>query len=137
MNAEYQQGQIVYPGEGVEDSQLDELQTAHVEWLGKLGSQPVDLQMRLRRFAEEAAELCQAGGLDFMTFLKVALDSYSRPIGETGQEIGGTMVTLLCLAGVTGHSVDEEVRREFARINTPEMITKIALKQKDKAARGI
>lgn len=118
-------------------SQLDDLQKAHTEWLAKLGSQPVCLQMRLRRFAEEAAELCQAAGLDEETFIKVARDSYSRPIGETGQEIGGTMVTLLCLAGVTEHSVDAEARREFERINTPEMIEKIAAKQAVKAARGI
>lgn len=119
------------------NSQLDTLQDHHIIWLSKLGSQPVDVQMRLRRFAEEAAELCQAAGLDEETFMVVARDAYSRPVGETGQEIGGTMVTLLCLAGVVGLSVDAEARREFNRINTPEMIEKISAKQREKAARGI
>lgn len=116
---------------------LDSLQEEHRVWLGKLGSQPVDLQMRLRRFVEEAAELTQAAGLDFPTFIKVAADSYSRPEGEVHQELGGTMVTLLCLANVLGLSAWDEGVREFDRINTPEMIAKIAAKQKVKAERGI
>lgn len=116
---------------------LDALQEECRQWLAQIGNRPVDLQMRLRRFYEEATELVQAGGLDEETAQKVKDDAYSRPVGETHQEIGGTMITLLCLAGVTGHSVMAEADREFRRIDTPEMIKKIAAKQKEKEARGI
>lgn len=120
--------------------QLDDLQRRNGQWLDKVndacGTQP-DLQMRLRRFMEEATELCQAGGLSREDALVVFEDAYSRPVGEVHQEFGGTMVTLLCLANVTGHSVDVEARRELLRIDTPEMVQKIADKQAVKAARGM
>jgi hypothetical protein len=136
-----------WPGSGCrlcfplpEVSQLDQLQAANGAWLDKvnavLGVDP-DVQMRLRRFAEEAAELCQAGGLSLIDFLKPTIDAYSRPVGEYPQEVGGVMVTLLCLNAMKGVSTDEEARRELARIDTPEMIQRIADKQAVKAARGI
>ena len=133
-------GTLWTEGRGHSPSQLDTLQKEHWRWMEEvhaiLGTEP-DVQMRLRRFAEEAAELCQAGGLDFLTFIKVVTDAYSRPVGEFPQEIGGTMVTLLCLAAAKGQSVDECARREFTRIDTPEMKQKIADKQAIKAERGI
>lgn len=123
----------------LEPRELDVLQAANDAWMRKvnavLGTQP-DVQMRLRRFAEEAAELCQAGGLDEATFLHVCRDAYSRPVGHYPQEVGGVMVTLLCLNALLGVSTDEEARRELARIDTPEMIQKIADKQAVKAQRG-
>lgn len=128
-----------YIGDFGVPSQLDALQAAHGRWMERvnavLGVEP-DVQMRLRRFAEEAAELCQAGGLDEETFLHVCRDAYSRPTGHYPQEVGGVMVTLLCLNDLLGISTDEEARRELARIDTPEMIQKIADKQAVKAARG-
>ena len=117
--------------------ELDGLQENVRGWVEKLGSRPVDLQMRLRRFAEESAELCQAGDLDFMTYLKVVTDAYSRPKGEVGQEFGGALMTMLALANVTGHSLWDQVMTEFNRVNTPEMIEKIRAKQKTKEASGL
>lgn len=120
-------------------TELDQLQAGNDAWMRKvnavLGTEP-DVQMRLRRCAEEFAELCQAGGLDEETFMHVARDAYSRPVGHYPQEVGGVMVTLLCLNALLGVSTDAEARRELARIDTPEMIQKIADKQAVKAARG-
>lgn len=48
-----------------------------------------DPQERLLRFAEEAFELMQAGGLTFSEVLGMQQYVYNRPVGEIKQEIGG------------------------------------------------
>ncbi|MCA8120485.1 hypothetical protein LGN07_17320 [Burkholderia cepacia] len=55
--------------------------------------------------------------------------TWSRPVGEPTQEVGGVMVTLaaLCLAnGLDMHAAGET---ELARINVPETVAKIRAKQ--------
>jgi hypothetical protein len=115
---------------------LDTLQATAREWNKAVGNED-DKGMRLRRFAEEAAELCQAGGLDRKMFLRVVNDAYDRPVGEFGQEVGGVGVTLMCLCAQQGVSVDAEFRREMTRIDTPEMIERIRAKQAEKKERGL
>lgn len=119
--------------------ELNKLQADCGTWDDKLQlevSETIDLQMRLRRFVEEAAELCQAAGLPFERFIYVATDAYNRPTGHVPQEVAGTVITLLTLANHLEVSVWDEAIKEFNRINTPEMISKIAAKQAVKAARG-
>lgn len=85
------------------------------------------------RFAEEAFELLQAGGYDPARLTSLIAYVWKRPVGDPAQEVGGVMVTLAayCLAhGLDMHMAGED---ELARINRPEIIEKIRVKQAAKA----
>lgn len=87
---------------------------------------------RNHRFFEEAAELVQACGMSASEAHQLVDYTWSRPIGEKVQEVGGVMVTLaaLCLAnGLDMHAAGET---ELARINDPVMVEKIRAKQASK-----
>lgn len=78
-----------------------------------------DLLERADRFIEEALELAQTMP-GFTAERAHALVDYvfSRPVGERHQEVGGVMVTLAALCNPVGLSINEEARRELARIWT-------------------
>lgn len=87
---------------------------------------------RNHRFFEEAAELVQACGMTASEAHQLVDYTWSRPVGEKSQEVGGVMVTLaaLCLAnGLDMHSAGET---ELARINRPDMVIRIRAKQASK-----
>ncbi|WP_249207064.1 hypothetical protein [Burkholderia cenocepacia] len=84
---------------------------------------------RNHRFFEEAGELVQACGMTREEAHALVDYTWSRPVGEPTQEVGGVMVTLaaLCLAnGLDMHAAGET---ELARINVPETVAKIRAKQ--------
>ncbi|WP_230955190.1 hypothetical protein [Burkholderia anthina] len=84
---------------------------------------------RNHRFFEEAGELVQACGMTREEAHALVDYTWSRPVGEPTQEVGGVMVTLaaLCLAnGLDMHSAGET---ELERINVPETVAKIRAKQ--------
>ena len=88
-----------------------------------------DTVERNHRFFEEAAELVQACGMTASEAHQLVDYTWSRPIGEKTQEVGGVMVTLaaLCLAnGLDMHAAGET---ELARISAPEIMAKIRAKQ--------
>ncbi len=88
-----------------------------------------DAVERNHRFFEEAAELVQACGMTASEAHQLVDYTWSRPIGEKQQEVGGVMVTLaaLCLASeLDMHAAGET---ELARISAPETMTKIRAKQ--------
>ncbi|WP_231691678.1 MULTISPECIES: hypothetical protein [Burkholderia] len=88
-----------------------------------------DVLERNHRFFEEAGELVQACGMTREEAHALVDYTWSRPVGEPPQEVGGVMVTLaaLCLAnGLDMHAAGET---ELARINVPETIAKIRAKQ--------
>ncbi|WP_063802236.1 hypothetical protein [Burkholderia ubonensis] len=88
-----------------------------------------DRAERNHRFFEEAGELVQAGGMTREEAHALVDYTWSRPVGEPTQEVGGVMVTLaaLCLAnGLDMHAAGET---ELARINVPETVAKIRAKQ--------
>lgn len=62
----------------------------------------VDIPERCHRFIEEALELVQALGLSREDIYRHVTRTYSRPVGELAQEIGGVMVTLNALATAAG-----------------------------------
>lgn len=74
---------------------------------------------RADRFIEEALELAQTCP-EFSADRAHALVDYvfSRPVGETEQEIGGVMVTLAALCNTGGYDIQEAMDREVARIWT-------------------
>jgi hypothetical protein len=87
---------------------------------------------RNHRFFEEAAELVQSCGMTASEAHQLVDYTWSRPVGEPNQEVGGVMVTLaaLCLAnGLDMHAAGET---ELARINRPDMVIRIRAKQASK-----
>ncbi|WP_342705198.1 hypothetical protein OHZ10_29410 [Burkholderia arboris] len=91
-----------------------------------------DRAERNHRFLEEALELVQACGCTASEAHQLVDYTFGRPAGESGQEVGGVMVTLaaLCLAnGLEMHTAGET---ELARITVPETIAKIRAKQASK-----
>lgn len=92
----------------------------------------VNKPTRNYRFLEEALELVQSLGCSKEDALKLVDYVYGRPIGEPHQEIGGVVITLYALAAAQGMDVGTAGWDELARIDTPEVIEKIRLKQKQK-----
>ena len=90
---------------------------------------------RCHRFLEEALELVQS--LDMPRDHAVALIdyTYNRERGETGQEVGGVMLTLAALCNATGYDLDTESIRELNRVWTKvdEIRAKQAAKPKGSA----
>ena len=81
------------------------------------------------RFGEESLELLQACGWTFEQAVQMALYVFGRPVGEIGQEIGGSMVSLAGLCIAHGYSMEACAEIELDRINTSEMMEKIRAKR--------
>lgn len=88
-----------------------------------------DREERNHRFLEEALELVQACGCTAHEAHQLVDYVFGRPVGERGQEVGGTMVTLAALCLAQHLDMHAEAERELARINTPETTAKIRAKQ--------
>lgn len=92
---------------------------------------------RNHRFLEEALELVQSTGMRKEDAIRVVDYVYGRPAGQTQQEVGGVMITLLALCEQQGVSCTVALTEEFDRINRPETQHVIRQKQQDKAGRFI
>jgi len=120
--------------EAIRDAQADERgafqSRVHPWMLACFGSEiAADTVERNHRFFEEAAELVQACGMTASEAHQLVDYTWSRPVGEKSQEVGGVMVTLaaLCLSnGLDMHAAGET---ELARISAPETMAKIRAKQ--------
>jgi NTP pyrophosphatase (non-canonical NTP hydrolase) len=113
-------------------SEFSTMQRAVWEWCEKtfegIAAWKTDKE-RAYRFFEEAGELFQAVGMTKDDAYKVVDYVYGRPKGETGQEIGGVMITLLALAAQQGESVHECLGAEYNRVIQPAIQEKIRRKQ--------
>ena len=91
-----------------------------------------DTVERNHRFFEEAAELVQSCGMTASEAHQLVDYTWSRPVGERSQEVGGVMVTLaaLCLANFL--DMHEAGETELARITRPDMVIRIRAKQASK-----
>lgn len=86
---------------------------------------------RALRFLEEAMELVQAAGMDFMQVVHMACYVYGRPAEtEIEKEFGGTLTTLMALAQSKGVDLMEAANTEFARML--KNVAKIRAKQQAK-----
>lgn len=81
------------------------------------------------RFMEESLELVQAAGMTKEQCLALVEYTYSRPVGELGQEVGGVSVTLAALCNAHQIEIKDEAEKELARIYQPEVMVKIREKQ--------
>lgn len=84
---------------------------------------------RTHRFLEEALELAQACGCTEQEAIQLVRYTYSRPIGEGKQEVGGVMVTLAALCAGFNYDLEACAEQEYARITDPETMERIRLKQ--------
>jgi predicted transcriptional regulator len=109
-------------------------QTRCFKWAVKCLSREVinNKSERGYRFIEESLELVQAVGMTKEQVLAVVDYTYSRPIGELSQEVGGVMVTLTVLCEVFGIDSFDEGERELTRIDTEKLIAVIRSKQQSK-----
>ena len=73
---------------------------------------------RCHRFLEESLELVQSLGIDKSDVLKLVDYTFSRPIGETYQEVGGVMITLSALCSASNIDMEDCGNVELKRIWT-------------------
>lgn len=77
-----------------------------------------DSTERNHRYLEEALELVQANGCTQSEAHQLVDYVFGRPIGETRQEVGGTLLTLAALCAAIGIDMDEAGEAELARVWT-------------------
>jgi len=81
------------------------------------------------RILEEVLEMLQATNYPFERIAPLANYTYSRPIGEPSQEVGGVMVTLAAFCRAHKLDMHQAGETELARISQPEIMEKIRDKQ--------
>lgn len=86
-----------------------------------------DTTERCHRFTEEALELVQSLGMTADEAHQLVDYVYGRPIGDTRQEIGGTLTTLAALCSCIDMEMDQCGELELARVR--KHIDKIRAKQ--------
>lgn len=87
---------------------------------------------RTHRFVEEALELAQSMGCSATEAQELLTYVFNRPVGEPGQEVGGTMTTLAALCASAGLDMAAEGSKELSRISHPDVKEKIRLKRANK-----
>ncbi len=109
-------------------------QTQVREWVIKCFGETIadDKLERNHRFLEEALELVQSTGCSKEDAHSLVDYVFNRPVGEVYQEIGGVMVTLSALCSANKQPLFVNAMVELNRINKPEIIEKIRIKQATK-----
>lgn len=87
---------------------------------------------RIDRFIEESIELAQSLNYPKERALALVDYVYNRPIGEPYQEVGGVMITLSALCKPNKLDMELCSLLELLRIERPEIIEKIRIKQSKK-----
>lgn len=82
------------------------------------GTIAIDKEERVKRFAEEAIELCQVCGLSTHDLSKIIRHVYSKEPGYVIIEIGQVGMCLSMLAEVNEINVTDEINYEFDRVRT-------------------
>lgn len=77
-----------------------------------------DKTERCFRFIEESFELGQSLGMTKDQMQQLLDYTFSRPLGEPHQEVGGVMVTLAALCAATGLDMESAALDEYERIIT-------------------
>jgi hypothetical protein len=72
------------------------------------------------RLLEEVAEAAQVAGVPYGKARIVLSRAFARPVGEIGQELAGTAVTLLALAESCGLKLSIALENELQRIETTD-----------------
>lgn len=104
-----------------------------VSTFGSIAKEPEE---RINRFLEESLELVQALNFSKERVMCLVEYVYSRPPGETFQEVGGVSLTLLALCQSLGLSADEAEAMEILRVLSADR-SKFRDKQNRKAEAGV
>jgi NTP pyrophosphatase (non-canonical NTP hydrolase) len=75
-----------------------------------------DTTERNHRFIEESLELAQSLGCSKLQVIELIDYVYSRPIGETKQEVGGVLLTLAALCSANDIDLIDVGEVELARV---------------------
>ena len=86
---------------------------------------------RRMRFVEEALELGQASGVTEAEAITLVRYVYSRPKGECAQEVGGAMLTLVCLCEASNIDLVNATAQELGRA----LANADKIREKDKTKR--
>jgi NTP pyrophosphatase (non-canonical NTP hydrolase) len=89
---------------------------------------------RVLRLVEEATEVAQALGIPESDIHGQVRHTYSRPVGELLDEIGGTIVTLSALCSACDISLEDAAEKQLKKCW--ERIDVIREKQKVKPLQG-
>lgn len=105
-----------------------------LEWLKACFGEEraTDPNIRVRKFAEEAAELCQACDLSEEDLVTIVRSTYAREKGSPLQEVGGVMLTLSGLCSSRGIDMWGEAETELGRVLGK--VEKIRAKERIKTA---
>lgn len=87
---------------------------------------------RTHRFLEEALELAQATDCTQEQAHLLVEYVYGRPVGKAPQEVGGTLLTLAALCASRDFDMGTCAAGELMRVNRPEMLERIRVKQEAK-----
>lgn len=117
---------------------MQEMQVKVADWVRQcFGPDALgEKETRNFRFLEEALELVQAGGCSREDAHKLVEYVYDRPVGEMGQEVGGVSTTLAALCASQGIDWGYQAGLELRRVNQPEVMEKIRIKQASKMHGG-
>lgn len=109
--------------------QAERYQARVLRWLLACFGQKIasDRIERNHRFLEEALELVQAAGCTQSEARQLVDYVYGRPVGDLGQEVGGTMVCLASLCAAHGIDMQDAGDGELRRVWG--MMEKIRAKQ--------
>lgn len=110
------------------------------KWVRKtFGDKSMQTRERNLRFIEEAIELVQSHNITKDDINKVMDRVYNKPPGNSVQEVGGVMITLLALADCQRYDIQECMVREWERIREPDDLLKAKLKasQESKLEAGL
>lgn len=120
---------LVIPLAGANWKEQGAFQKRVDEWVLTCFGQEIakDVTERNHRFLEEALELVQTTGATQSECHQLVDYVFGRPVGETNQEIGGVMVTLVALCNAINHDAAEAGETELKRIWTK--VEKIRAKQ--------
>ena len=90
------------------------------EWMQVCFSEEIakDKIERCHRFLEESLELVQSLGISKSDVLELVDYTFSRPIGEPSQEVGGVMITLSALCSASRIDMQKSGGLELKRIWT-------------------
>lgn len=119
-------------GEGAKVNQPDNFQQRVAPWMTQCFGDEISSNIveRNHRFLEESLELVQAMGCTKDEAYQLVDYTFSRPVGDRQQEVGGVMVTLAALCLADNMNMHELGQRELDRIWTkiPEIRKKQAAK---------
>ncbi len=96
----------------------------------------MDMKERGKRVYEEACELVQTLGISQGELAAIVDWVFSRPVGDTRQELAGVGMTSLAFAYAYGVRLDDVVREELDRVNKLPL-SKFRAKKALKVAAGI